>query len=343
MKALFSAALPLVLMLACFVVPIYVLSWLRKLQRRNRRSPLTAKLLRGPGETLRHELEDVQGDFGAYLTVLWAFPVMTYAIHVSQSYFGASPETFGRWIWTGIIAAGGTVFLSWKLYRLSRLRFDLQNGLEAEIAMGQELDQLMRESAVVFHDFPAEGFNIDHVVVTRKGMYAIETKGRMKPDRGGGKKDATVQFDGKVLSFPDWRDSQTLDQARRQAKWLAKWISSAVGESIEVRPVVALPGWFVDATGRGDVTVISGREAPKWLKGWQSVPFSEDLMTRIEHQLEQHCRDIEPTLYGKQAGKVWTTGTPRALSGQCAKARRREVSSGAVRRFRSIGGGARRC
>jgi len=166
--------------------------------------------------------------------------------------------------------------------------------------MGQELDQLMREGAVVFHDFPAEGFNIDHVVLTRGGMYAVETKGRMKPDRGGGIKDAKVEFTGEVLSFPDWRDTKTLEQAKRQAKWLTKWLSSAVGESIGVRPVVALPGWYVERTGRADVTVISGREAPALLKGWRSVPFSDQMMARIAHQLEQRCRDVEPTLYGKQ-------------------------------------------
>jgi hypothetical protein len=296
----FSAALPLVLVLVCFVVPMYALLWVRKLQRRKRRSPLTSKLLRGPGETLRGELEDIQWDFSAYLAVLMMFPVLMYAAHISQSYFGGAPESLIRWLLSGITVTVGVIILLFKLYRFTRIRFGLQNGLEAEIALGQELDQLMREGAVVFHDFPAEGFNIDHVLLTRRGVYAVETKARMKPDRGGGRKDATVEFDGKVLSFPDWRDSRTVDQARRQAKWLTRWVSSAVGEPLDVRPVVALPGWLVEASGRGDVMVISGRGAGKWLKGWQPVRFSDEQMIRIEHQLEQRCRDVEPTLYGKQ-------------------------------------------
>lgn len=192
------------------------------------------------------------------------------------------------------------LFLLYKLINLARLRFDLQNGLESETAMGQELNQLMRDGAVVFHDIPAEGFNIDHVVVTRGGMYAVETKGRMKPDRGGGTKDATVRFDGEVLSFPDWTDRETLGQARRQAKWLSKWLSRAVGEQVPVKPVVALPGWFVERAGRGDVIVISGREAPSLLKGFQNTTLSDQQITRIAHQLEQRCRDVEPTQYGRQ-------------------------------------------
>lgn len=131
-------------------------------------------------------------------------------------------------------------------------------------------------------------------------MYAVETKGRMKPDRGGGKKDATVEFDGKVLSFPEWRDSKTPEQAARQARWLSKWISSAVGEPVAVKPVVALPGWWVELKGRGDVMVISGRQASSLLNGRQAVPFSDKLMKQIAHCLEERCRDVEPSQYGRQ-------------------------------------------
>lgn len=249
---------------------------------------------------LRGELENLQLDFSTYLALLIAWPLLVLSVYLSQSHFGGVPDTPGRWIFIALIIVISVLFLSIKLHRFSRRSLELRTGLEAEIAMGQELDHLMREGAVVFHDFPAEGFNIDHVVLTRGGIYAVETKGRMKVDRGGGKKDATVEFNGKVLSFPAWRESETLEQAKRQAKWLGKWISSAVGESIDVKPVVALPGWWVERTGRSDVTVISGAEAKSLLKGWQSDAFSEPMMKRIAHQLEQHCRDVEPTQYGKQ-------------------------------------------
>jgi len=296
------ATLPLILMLVCFIVPIQCLVWARKLQRRNKRSPLTAKLLRGPGEQLRQELMELHWDLSGYFALLFAFPLLVLAIHLSQSHLADTPETPFRWFLTGLMATFGVGYIIFKIWRLGQRRFDLQNGLEAEIAMGQELDQLMRVGAVVFHDVPAEGFNIDHVVVTRLGVCAVETKARMKPDRGGGKKDAMVHFNGEILSFPNWRDTDILEQARRQAKWLSKWISSAVGEPIFVKPVVALPGWFVERAGRGDVMVISGREAPSLLKGFQgaATALSDQQVTRIAHQLEQRCRDVEPTQYGRQ-------------------------------------------
>lgn len=299
-EQMFSAALPLLVMLVFFVLPIYLLLWVRKWRCWKRRSPLSAKLLRGPGETLRRELDEILWDFTGYLAALWAAPMIIFAAHVSQSHFGGAPDTVGRWIFGGVTMVVAAAYLLVKLLRLSKLRFELQHGLEAEIAMGQELDQLMREGAIVYHDFPAEGFNIDHVVLTPNGMYAVETKGRMKPDRGGGKKDATVEFDGKVLSFPEWKDSKTLEQAARQVRWLSKWISSAVGEPVAVKPVVALPGWWVELKGRGDVMVISGRQASSLLNGRQAAPFSDKLMKQIAHQPEARCRDVEPSQYGKQ-------------------------------------------
>lgn len=131
------------------------------------------------------------------------------------------------------------------------------------------------------------------------GVFAIETKGRSKPNRDRGSEDAKVSFDGKVLSFPGWIEAKPLDQARIQAQWLSKWLSSAVGEKVAVKGVVTLPGWFVERKGRGDVLVISGREALSLLNVKQE-PMPDSLVKRIEHQLEQRCRDVEPTMFKKR-------------------------------------------
>jgi len=64
--------------------------------------------------------------------------------------------------------------------KLDRLRA----GFDAALAVGQELDRLMREGAWVYHDVLGDNFNIDHVVVSPRGIFAIETKGAL--DRHGG-------------------------------------------------------------------------------------------------------------------------------------------------------------
>jgi hypothetical protein len=153
----------------------------------------------------------------------------------------------------------------------------------------------MREGAAVFHDLPGEKFNIDHVVIAPQGVFAVETKGYAKPNRDGGTADATVVFDGKALVFPQWSGSKPLEQADRQAKWLATWLTSATGERVHVAPVVALPGWYVDRKGRGDVLVFSGRELRKHLlRARTAQPIAAEQVQRIVHQVEQRCRNVEP-------------------------------------------------
>jgi hypothetical protein len=109
---------------------------------------------------------------------------------------------------------------------------NLRAGFDAELAVGQELDQLMLKGARVFHDFPAENFNIDHVVVSSQGVFAVETKGYTKPGDLKGREGATVVLDDQVLKFPNWTTAEPLEQAERQAKWLTKWLTSAVGELV---------------------------------------------------------------------------------------------------------------
>ena len=135
-----------------------------------------------------------------------------------------------------------------KLLKLGKRLDHLRAGYDAELAVGQELDQLMRHGARVFHDFPADKFNIDHVVIASTGFFAVETKGYTKSTRIKGKPGATVYFDGTILKFPTWAGSDPLEQAERQAQWLSKWASSAIGEGVTAAPVVALPGWFVERT-----------------------------------------------------------------------------------------------
>lgn len=90
---------------------------------------------------------------------------------------------------------------------------NLKAGYDAELVVGQDLDQLMRQGAAVFHDIPADSFNIGHVVISSEGVFAVETKGFTKPRQRKGKADATVVFDGKPLRFPMWTTKHPLEQA----------------------------------------------------------------------------------------------------------------------------------
>lgn len=276
------------------VLSAVLLNWRKRRARALKRSPLSQELLRPPGHALREQIEDMRLDGMAELAVIGMLPPVIVSIHLAQSYLLGSPETVFRTVVMVIAGAGMFVFSCNRLLKRFRQVDLLRLGLDAEMAVGQELDQLMRKGAAVFHDFPAENFNIDHVVISTQGVFAIETKGYAKPKREQGVADAQVTFDGQRLRFPTWTTEKPLEQARRQAKWLGKWLSSAIGSPVAVTPVLALPGWYVERKGRGDVWIFSGKELPKLLSQRSAQPLSEQDVQRVAHQVEQRCRNVKP-------------------------------------------------
>jgi hypothetical protein len=293
--------------LALTFAPALVAIWFLQRRKRNarqlRRSPLASSLLRSPGQTLRDKMEDLRIDVGMESMLLLVVPTFLLAflqIHALVTDRPTSPWVLGA---VTVLAVAFVGFQTRKLLAASAALDKLRLGFDAEVAIGQELDQLMRDGAYVFHDVPAERFNIDHVVVARSGLFAVETKGYSKPNREGGSKDATVVYDGKTLALPDSTGSWAIEQATRQAKWLSNWLTGATGAPVVATPVLAMPGWYVERKGSGDVLVFSGKELQKHLlKARGAQPLAEDQLQRVIHQLERQCRNVAPT-YRPETGE----------------------------------------
>lgn len=297
------------LMILFPVVPLSIVSfscawlalYLYKKQLKGRRSPLTGKLLRSPGHTLISQIDELNEGINTDL-MMFFISIFIFTNALPHLYRGEITSTVRNIALFFLILLPFALFFIRRLSKRLQLRNLLRLGLDAEMAVGQELNHLMRHGCYVYHDFPAEEFNIDHVVIGPSGVIAVETKGRAKPDKGRGTADAQVIYDGKDLQFPDWHERKPLDQARRQADWLAKWLSGAIGEPVAVKPALALAGWFVKRTQPGDVAVYNGK-SPFFLARPQGTPLTDTIIKRIAHQVEQRCRDVEPGGYRKDKKK----------------------------------------
>jgi hypothetical protein len=163
------------------------------------------------------------------------------------------------------------------------------------MAVAEELNKLMFNGYHVYDDFPAEKFNIDHILIGPGGVFAVETKTRSKRNADRGKSSAEVTYDGKRLTFPKGYDVKTLMQAEAQASWLAKWLSSSVGEKVGVEPIVTLPGWYVKRIKPEGIRVLNPKkEIREYITSRQKAVLSDAMITRIVHQVDQRCRNIEP-------------------------------------------------
>lgn len=91
-------------------------------------------------------------------------------------------------------------------------------GLRPSSQSRRALISLVADGGMVYHDFPADKFNIDHIVIGESAVFAIETKSRRKPAKGGSA-SARVSYNGKTLKFPVHTETKPIDQARHQAQW----------------------------------------------------------------------------------------------------------------------------
>ncbi len=227
---------------------------------------------------------------------LMLIPTAFIAFYFSKLFVERSSDVrIGLAFIVGALVFGVMIHSTLKMLRAGKKLDALKAGYDGELAVGQELDQLMRSGAWVFHDVEADGFNIDHVVVAPQGVFAIETKGYTKPTEGDGKANARVVFDGQKLLFPHCTTSRPIEQAERQGKWLSDWLTKATGAPVKVLPVVALPGWYVERKGAGMVHVLSGKELRSHLLSIRRAqPVGGQHQQQIAHQLEQRCRNIVP-------------------------------------------------
>ena len=287
------------LLLPMLVVIGWIWHWKRGLKRVGRRNPLTSNLLRSPGESLRSRIADLDIDI-ALLMALFPVPgLLAYTLYLSYWVFEAQKPSvvlIGGYVLSGLV---GFVWMAKRFRGLVLQRRQTTLGYEAELAVGQELSNLGDLGFRAFHDFPAEAFNVDHVLIGPSGVYALETKGRSKPGAAeDGEKTWEVTYDGAALQFPGWRDSKSLDQARRQAQWLSRWLSSATGEDVAVQPVLVLPGWFIRRTSPNGMPVLTGKQIRTYFeKSSGSKRLSAEQVQRIVHQVDARCRDVAPKAY----------------------------------------------
>jgi Nuclease-related domain len=196
-----------------------------------------------------------------------------------------------------VSASGGLFFCVFSIHRATKLlneRTTLRLHYEGLLEVGRHLEQLSHDGFHVYHGLPAETFNIDHVLVGPKGVFAVETKTHLKSVHKKRPEDATVEYDGRTLFFPRTEDYKTIDQAWKQAAWLSEWLGKAIGEPIAARAIVALPGWLVKRTSAEGIPVVNPQQFSSLFKYIKPRPLSNSMIICINHQLVQRCRNPEP-------------------------------------------------
>ncbi|MCH4565307.1 NERD domain-containing protein [Halomonas sp. EGI 63088] len=254
--------LPLIFLFPLAATAVIVLA-LRNLHDARVRSPFDAHTLREPGQALRDRLD--RAFAGLFLDGALG-PIVTLAplVYGMGRMLFASQQNWIEWALYGALSTVLVLVFCLLLIRdFQRIR-RLKLGLACELAVGQELETLIRPEAhpyYVFHDVPTDSYTIDHVAVTPHGVFVVETRARTRPFTPDGREINVVSVERERLRFPGWSERAPLLKTRQATRWLAAWLQKRTGRRVPVMGVLTLPGWDIDTSeAASDLLVISGED-----------------------------------------------------------------------------------
>lgn len=245
------------------------------------RSPLKQGPLRAPGQWLderRSQLLDQWSEGYGLAAACLAF----FALIEWVGIWTNRPRM--PWLFTAA-AVAAIVLAALRLRRIGEHRRRLKLGSEGEKVVAELLEPLRALGAEVFHDIPADRFNLDHVVISPHGIFVVETKTRSKP-RG----NPMVVYDGAQVVIAGRHPPQDpIAQANRSVQWLHRLLKAITGREFPIRGVVVYPGWYVDnSSGKGsDTWVLEPKALSKWIANEPKRLCAEDV-TLAANLVKQH-------------------------------------------------------
>jgi hypothetical protein len=249
------------------------------------RSPLKAKPLRYPGQSLDEEIERLFNEevtpyilVGVLVVILAALVWLWFLL-----------DTLPNPLIITFLAILVVAYCAYKVVSLKKRVRRLKLGRDGERAVGQYLEQLRESGCRVFHDIVGDDFNIDYVVLSQSGIFTVETKTYNKPAKG----KPVVNYDGQrvlVNGYEPERD--LLGQAAAQREWLRETLGESTGKRFPVKAVILFPGWYVETSGRAgqhEVWVLNPKALPSFIREEKQTLTSEDVMLASYH-LTMHIR-----------------------------------------------------
>ena len=265
--------------------------------RKNTKSPFTEdNLIRLPGHSLNEKIKKFDRKIDESIFMIIVIALISTNAFVSTSVMKKGKVSFEiDFIIIIIFIIISISFFIVRIIKKLAVRNKFSLGYFGEITTAQYLQKLAPNDHFIYHDFPANNFNIDHIVIGKTGVYAIETKTRSKITSKNDKNHSKAEYNGKELFFSNSRETKYLEQTKRQAAWLSNWLKSSTGETVPVIPVLSLPGFFVLTKVKNPgIYVVNPKRIYEIFKS-SRIELDDKKIKQIVHQVEEKCRDVEIT------------------------------------------------
>jgi hypothetical protein len=236
------------------------------------RSPLKDPPLRVPGQSLNSEIQSAIDD----ATLFWILLPLVLWVFAGFEWWGLTRGIARQPEWFALAAVVMSLIGGYRVYRVRAKIKALRLGLAGERFVGQMLDELRVDGARIFHDVLGDAFNVDHIVISTRGVYCVETKTLTKPYA-----DAKIHFDGQRVVVAGYvPDRDPIKQVTAAARWLEARIAESTGRQFPVRPVVVFPRWWVESAPHARLSavwVLEPKALLKWIGNAQATIADADV------------------------------------------------------------------
>ncbi len=156
---------------------------------------------------------------------------------------------------------------------------------DASLAIGHELQQLSSASTRLFHDVETSAGVIDHVVIGREGIYAVNVIARRSNEGAS----ACILENRVRFSASEEQVSVVPDLAKNTR--LAKHFTQLIGQRVRVRSVIAVPGWETPEQADERHLIVNERNVAMLL-GWKDKTdlLMDDDVQILVQDLRLRCR-----------------------------------------------------
>ncbi len=212
-------------------------------------------LLRLPGQSIDEKLDGIRDRLiERYLNAVGIFfvgIVIVITFHLSVYY-------------QMLLLIGFFLFLLFDISKnIEKIR-SYKLGRDGERSVAQYLSivarQLSKKDANmhVYHDLvdDVKEFNIDHVVVSKKGIFIFETKTYRKNESITN----TITSNGKELFKNGHKMTNNIPlQVKGQVKWLKNELLQKTGKQYAIIPSIVFVGWYVDSQKIDDINITTAK------------------------------------------------------------------------------------
>jgi hypothetical protein len=236
-------------------------------------------------QRFRDELDRISASQSIYFAGILVFAMLFAAACVLQAealFAGYPSWQLGLQI--GFIALT-VAFAAYKLTRTVLTSRQLRFQRDATTAIGHQLQQVGSATTHVFHDVRTTAGVIDHVVISRVGVYAVNVIAR-RPHPG-----ASAQVVENQLHFSDSEEQPSVVPLLAKNTRLAKHLTRLIGQRVRVRSIIALPGWETTEQSDDRHLVVNERNV-SMLLGWRDKSdylMDDDVLT-LREDLRSRCR-----------------------------------------------------